>query len=145
MRNGETALHYAARGGNTEIVKILLISGCDKTIKGIHGTALDVAQTSGSSDNVTLLKMFRVDMAKNQGTSEEDSENRNRGKSRLNQINGVDPRFIFPELLTPGNQRKILTKKEYVADSWKLNSEEIRQQHVIDFQLPKNEQFVYET
>jgi hypothetical protein len=103
---------------------------------------LDVAQTSGSSDIITLLKMFRADMAQAALVT---SSNRDRGKSRINQINGVDTTLICPELLLPGQQRKFLTETEIIAETQIFTVDEIQQQHRADFQLPKTQQFVYGT
>jgi ankyrin repeat protein len=53
---GETPLHYAARAGHINVVKLLLINGADKTKRGKRGTPVDVAH---DTNIVRLLQMFR--------------------------------------------------------------------------------------
>jgi len=53
---GVTALMFAARDGNIEIIKTLLANGADKTAVDIRGdTALDMAVANGQTDVVKLL------------------------------------------------------------------------------------------
>lgn len=56
-RNGETPLHYAARGGHLEVIKLLLANKADKHKRGKRGTALDVAS---NADVVRVIKMYRM-------------------------------------------------------------------------------------
>jgi hypothetical protein len=54
--HGQTALHFAAGSRNPELVKLLLESGADPTIKESSGlTALDVARAYAPNDDVIRL------------------------------------------------------------------------------------------
>ncbi len=53
---GETALHFAAAGANSEIVEMLLASGADRTLKSFKGeTPLDYAVQNGRPEDVLQL------------------------------------------------------------------------------------------
>lgn len=59
-KNGDTPLHYAARGGSVGTAFLLLVAGLDKQIKNRQGlTAVDVARGCGNSDCLFLLQAYR--------------------------------------------------------------------------------------
>eukprot|EP01125_Pyxidicula_operculata_P012625 TRINITY_DN4150_c1_g1_i1.p1 TRINITY_DN4150_c1_g1~~TRINITY_DN4150_c1_g1_i1.p1 ORF type:complete len:2406 (+),score=580.76 TRINITY_DN4150_c1_g1_i1:18-7235(+) len=125
-KNGETALHYAARGGYMKIVKMLLYSGCDKSIKGKDGTALDLALGSGRSDIITLLKMFRdIDLK----TSEK--------KERLSDDS---PMKTISQGILASKKSDVVNDNER-----KLTFAEIGKEIINDFELPTDSQFVFAT
>jgi ankyrin repeat protein len=41
-RHGETALHYATRTGNEDLVRLLIIAGADVNVRGRAGSPYDV-------------------------------------------------------------------------------------------------------
>eukprot|EP00116_Pleurobrachia_bachei_P004718 sb/3464980/ len=60
---GETALHYAASGGNGKVLEILLNSGADKTLTTVTGMSpLHVACQQGQLEAVTTLINNGVDI-----------------------------------------------------------------------------------
>jgi len=55
----DTPLHCAARGKNTETVKLLLANGADKSAKNYYGdTPLDIAIEEGASQIAEILKNY---------------------------------------------------------------------------------------
>lgn len=55
--HGKTALHYAAAGGHTRVVKLLLDRGADATLKDDDGeTALDLARLAEKQAVVSMLQ-----------------------------------------------------------------------------------------
>jgi ankyrin repeat protein len=54
--HGRTALHYAAAGGHTTVVQLLLGRGADATLENDDGeTALDLARAADRADTAALL------------------------------------------------------------------------------------------
>ena len=58
IKGGATALHYAARNGQTEILKLLLSNGADVNAKYYdrYSTPLDLANSEGHTEIIELLK-----------------------------------------------------------------------------------------
>ena len=54
-RIGETALHYAVRASQKEIIQLLLEYGADTSLKSGDGTALDIAS---SLEIANLIKQY---------------------------------------------------------------------------------------
>ena len=65
-RTGETPLHYAARKGSKEIVKILLEKGADTTVMCQDGSVSEIASNSGFKDIVALVESFAAKKRKSQ-------------------------------------------------------------------------------
>ena len=61
IQEGYTALHYAARNGKTEILKLLLSNGADVNAKNRDGnmTPLFLANLEGHTEIIELLKKWR--------------------------------------------------------------------------------------
>lgn len=58
-RNRNTSLHYAARMGNTAIIKILVKHGANPFVKNFHGyTPVDYARMYGKNDAAVLLDRY---------------------------------------------------------------------------------------
>ncbi len=56
--HGRTALHYAAVGGRTQVIKVLLAHGADPTLRDEQGaTALNLARAVNKSESVALLTL----------------------------------------------------------------------------------------
>ena len=54
-RNEETAIHFAVRGSNPEVVDILLAAGADPNDMGNFGSAIDVAISSNNQEMIDKL------------------------------------------------------------------------------------------
>jgi len=68
--SGWTPLHYAARRGYTNVVKLLLAKSADVSAKDKNGrTALDYARTAGHADVVELLRGANIHAEKRNGDS----------------------------------------------------------------------------
>jgi|GEM_PF-1384158 ankyrin repeat protein len=60
---GDTALHYACRGGNTNIVKLLLENGADVNVKNLkQHTAWFYASKRENADIIQLLSAYCADI-----------------------------------------------------------------------------------
>lgn len=55
-RNEETALHFAVRGGNIDVVDFLIENGADPKAMGNFGSALDVAISTNQEKMIEKLK-----------------------------------------------------------------------------------------
>lgn len=58
-KKGETALHYAARANQKEVVNILIQAGADPTLAGDSGTPSEVAAGYGYTTLSTFLKKLK--------------------------------------------------------------------------------------